>query len=207
MALADGDVVQVQFKGVCFAQQIRLVRNFQIIGNFPPGNTIQQDLDLILTAVTNGGVADIETPYLALLPSTYALPVVTAQRIWPVRSVARPITLVGAVGTNAGGASSANHTASITFQTPNAGRTQRGTIHIGPAPDSASALGFIVNAYFALLLTLTNRLLTAFTPPTSGSIVAPVLYNRKTHITSPVTSAQVQPTSRVQRRRTVGVGI
>lgn len=206
MGLLNADLVNVSFRGICFGQQIILSRMYTIVGDFPVGTSVATDLGSILTQLLPGGLNDVATPYLACLPATYTLQQVQAQRWKPTRSAYVPNALVGFVGTNVGAASVANDAAAITFRTALAGRSHTGTAHIGPVPDTASVAGLLTAAYTALLGTLGQALLNSFSPPTSGSVVAPVLWNRATNTIDFLQNFIVQSTSRVQRRRTVGVG-
>lgn len=206
MALQNNDIIQTTWVGSCFGQLIEMVRNYVVLGPFPVTQSITEDLQSINQAIINGGANDIQTPYLALLPASYTLQLVKSQRIGPVRSVYIPLVFAGGrPGTNAGAASSANHSAGITLRTALAGRKQRGTVKIGPTPDAAAANGLIVPAYSALLSTLGDRLLTSFVPLLSGSILAPIVYHAD-HTFDLFNTVLIQPTSRVKARRTVGVG-
>jgi hypothetical protein len=206
VALNDGDLLLVQLRGFCFGQRIILARYLKVVGPFPAVNSWITDANLILTAISPGGVNDWVTPYLACLPPQYNLTEARVQRIKPTRTAYQPNAFVGFPGTNAGAATVANDAAAITFRTSNAGRSQVGTCHIGPMPDAASAAGLIVNAMKALLGALATRLSTSFTPPMSGSLLVPVLWNRKLNTTEFIQSFLLGDASRVQRRRTVGVG-
>lgn len=206
MGLLNNDIVQVTFVGSCFNQLIELVRNYLILGDFPVANSIMADLDLINTAITLGGVNDIETPYLALLPPQYSCYMVKSQKINGTRSAYRPINFVGGEpGTNAGAATSANRACALTTRTALAGKKQRGTVHVGPLPDSAAVNGNLSAAYLLLLQPFGTKLLTSFIPPTSGSLVVPILYH-KDKTWDLLNSIPSQVTVRTQRRRTIGVG-
>lgn len=206
MGLLNNDIVQATWVGSCFGQLIEMVRKYVILGDFPAPNTIATDLDLINTALSAGGVLDMETPYLACLPGSYSLQQLRTQKINGVRSAYRPLTFVGgAPGTNAGAASSANHSAGITCRTALAGRKQRGTVHVGPTPDAAAVAGILTAAYQVTLTSLAAKMILSFTPPTSGSLVIPILRHADGTFDL-ISTAPIQLTSRVQRRRTVGVG-
>lgn len=206
MGLLNNDRVQVQFRGTCFGQQIILNRMYLISGDFPLGTSVNTDLQSILTSVIAGGVNDQTTPYLACLPATYTLNECRAQRIKPTRSAYSSQFPIGFVGTNANAATKPNCTGSITFRTALGGRGQHGTAHIGPAPDAAAVAGILTAAYQTLLGNLGTPLLGSFVPPLSGSLVVPILWQRKTDTFQLWQSFFIGQTSRVQRRRTVGIG-
>lgn len=206
MGLLNNDVVQTTWEGIWGAQQILMVRNYLISGDFPPINTIQTDLNLITSALTVGGVNDVETPYLACLSATYSLLRLKAQRIFPTRTAYAPLNFVGgAPGTNAGATTKPNVSTTITFRTALAGRKQRSNVHVGPSPDTAAVAGLVTAPYQALLSTLAGKLILSFVPPTSGSLVIPIIFHGD-HTNDFIQNAIIQNTSRVQRRRTVGVG-
>lgn len=207
MGLMNGDKVLVQFRGDCFNQQILMNRMLLVSGDFPALNSIDTDLQLIITSVNAAGVQDYATPYLACLPATYTLREIRAQRIKPVRSAYSSQFPVGAIGTNAGAATTANDAGCITYRTAVAGKGQRGNMHIGPMPDAGAAAGLLTNAYKATLSTLGTAMLASFIPPGSGSLVIPVDWHRKTDTTDLWQSFRIGAEARVQRRRTVGIGV
>jgi hypothetical protein len=206
MALKDGDLIMTTWRGICFGQRIIMARPYKISGDFPAINSYNQDMQLILAAIVAAGVNDVQTPYLACLPPQYTLQEVRAQRLKPTRNAYVPNTFAGAVGTNANAATVANDAAAITYRTALAGRSQVATTHVGPMPDAASAAGLITAAQRALLSALGTVLTTSFVPPTSGSLVVPVIWNRKLNTTEFITNFRLGDASRVQRRRTVGIG-
>lgn len=206
MGLLNNDIVQVQFRGNCFGQQIILNHNYGILGNWPVLTSVAQDLQSIITAVAAGGVQNIEASYLACLPPQYSLTEIRAQRITPIRSAYQSIALAGVIGTHASPATVANDAACITMRTVNAGRKQVANQHIGPVPDAVSAAGLLVGAYVVILSALGTKLVSAFAPPGSGSVVVPVIVHRGGPGPDTITNFIVGPQSRVQRRRTVGIG-
>lgn len=206
MALKNDDIIQITFRGLCFGQRIIMTRPYLVSGDFPVGTTFATDLDSICTAVAAGGVQDIMTPYLACLPAVYSLSEIRAQRVWPTRIAYRSIGFGGAVGTNAGAATVANDSACITLRTAFAGRKQVANMHIGPVPDTVSVAGLITAAYKVTLNVLGPKLVTSFVPVGSGSLLVPVIFHRATHDNDLVQQFILGDQSRVQRRRTVGVG-
>lgn len=206
MGLLTNDKVSIAYRGLCFGQRIILTHNYVVLGDFPVVNSVAQDLQLILNGIAAGGVNDIETPYLACLPPQYTLSEVRAQRILPVRSAYVSNGFVGVVGTNAGAATVANDAACVTMRTALAGRKQVANQHIGPVPDNVSVAGLITAAYKLTLTSLGTRLITSFVPPASGSLVAPIILHRPGGTFDIINNFILGDQSRVQRRRTVGVG-
>lgn len=206
MALNDGDIVAVNYFGQCFGQRIILDTTYRVLGNFPIVNSFFQDAALIVTAVDAAGVIDVVTPYLACLPPQYSLDQIRVQRIHPGRTAYYAQSFAGVVGTNVNPATVANDSACITLRTQQSGRDQIANKHIGPAPDAVSAAGLIVAAYRTLLSNLGSKLVVSGVPPTSGSLIAPTIFHKAGGTDDLVQQFILGAQSRVQRRRTVGIG-
>lgn len=205
--LLDQDIVQVNWFGSCFGQRIILDTTYLVLGNFPVGDSFFQDAQRIVNLVTAGGAIDVQTAYLAALPPQYSLEEIRVQKINGVRSAYFSNGFVATVGTNANAATVANDAACITLRTQKAGRNQVANKHIGPAPDAVSAAGLLVNAYKTVLTALGGKLVISGIPVGSGSIIAPTIYHRAAGTNDLVQQFLIGQQSRVQRRRTVGVGI
>lgn len=206
MGLLNNDWVQVSFRGTCFGQQILLVRNYLVSGDFPAINSVQTDLGIIRNDFLAGGALDLQTPYLAALPPQYSLLECRAQRLKATRSAFTSTTLVGVVGTNANPATVSCDSAGITLRTDFAGRNQVSCVKIGPCPDGASAAGMITAAYTALLTAIGAKLITAFVPTGSGSLLVPIIPHPDGITFDILNNLLVQETSRVMNRRVVGRG-
>lgn len=205
MALLNNDIVRIEARGQAFGQQIILTHHYLCVGDAPAVNTILQDLTALNTALDLLGALDLRTPYLACLPNSYTLDFFRSQRIRTVRSVMVD-KVQGNPGTNINPATVANDSGAITLRSNLAGRGKYCVKHIGPAPDGASANGLLTAGYKNLLGALADRLLTSFTPPGLGTLFVPVTYNRVTHNVEILTTRAIGAESRVQRRRTVGLG-
>lgn len=207
MGMLNGDIVQVSFRGRCFGQRILLVRHYKLFGDAPVGQSTRTDLQNINTAVAAAGVNDIMTPYLACLPPQYTLESIRSQRIRNLRTAYEDLGTPGAVGTNVNNATVACDSAGIILRTFEAGRGERGTAKIGPAPDGASAAGLITAAYQALLSALGSKLVTAFVPVGwGGTLVTPVLFQVSTNTSRILQTFLIPTDSRVMNRRVVGRG-
>lgn len=205
MALKNNDWVLVSFRGLCFNQQIILTQWYLVAGDFPAVNTITQDLTLIVNGVAPAGAGDIATAYLACLPVQYQMQTIRAQRIKASRSsYFSQVNLLA--GSNVNPCTVASDAAAITMKGDNAGRNNLSTKKIGPVPDAASAAGLLTVAYTALLNTLGSRLALAWTPPTSGSTLVPIVPHKDGITNEIINNWSVGPESRVHRRRTVGLG-
>jgi len=205
MGLLNNDIVLITWRGACFGQQILLTHHYKILGDYNAATSIAQDLDNITQNIHPLGANDVTTPYLACLPPQYGLIEIRAQRIKATRSAYRAEGNAFP-GTHASPATVANDAACVTLRTDLAGRSQVSNKHIGPIPDAVSAAGVLTPAYKVLLASLGSKLVTAFAPVGSGSVVTPVVYNRVLNTSDVLNNYIVGEQSRVQRRRTVGLG-
>jgi hypothetical protein len=204
--LLNNDVVQVQWRGLCFGQRIIMNQHYHVTGDFPLLDSFFQDAQRIINAVRIGGVINVEAAYLACLPPEYRLFDVNVQRIRAARSAYfGESSAVGFPGTNADSATVANDSACITLRTQQAGRKQVANMHIGPVPDAVSVAGLLTAAYKVTLSALGTKLVVSGVPVGSGSLISPTIM----HVAGGddlVQQFHIGPQSRVQRRRTVGVG-
>lgn len=113
----------------------------------------------------------------------------------------------GLTGKVAGDAYPTNTSVAITKRTINAGRTQVGTLHMPGVPSTFIGNGAVrpvaVTAYAALIAEMLLRITTL------GTVVNldPVIFHKSSPDISPIfVNCTLQPTARVERRRTVGLG-
>lgn len=206
MPLAPDDVVRISFRGFCFNQRIILDLTYLTtvgVPGQPTDTTLLSVLDAVQLAPT-----DIRTAYLACLPPQYELTEIRAQRVFPTRDAyVSFFPAAGTVGTNANNATVSNDAAAITRRTPLAGRNQVSTLKIGPAPDAVSVAGRLTNAYGTLLATLAGLTITTVVDAASTAQLAPVIANKDGMVGARfLRSYRVGLFSRVNRRRTVGIG-
>jgi hypothetical protein len=161
----------------------------------------------VITGVNVGGSGDLVTKYLACLPPQYTLDEIRAQWISPVRTAYRSGIPLLTIGQNAAAATVANDAAALTLRTTAPGRDQVATKHIGPVPDSVSSGGLLVNAYKNTLGDFGDAILQGIIAPGNGMALLACIWHRATQTSDVVQSHVVGIQSRVQRRRTVGVGI
>lgn len=204
MPINPDDCIRCTFIGDCFGQQIVLdLAYFANVGSPAPTQTILAEVVDLL----GPGVGTIQANYLDLLPPSYTMRERRAQLVAPTRSAFVSIaTLAANVGTN-GAASVANDATAITRRTNNAGRSQVSTLKIGPAPDGASVAGQVTNAYRGLLIALGNSTLQTLILPVTGAQFTPTILNKNNQALGRIlTSIRVGQFSRVNYRRTVGIG-
>lgn len=206
MALQVDDVIRVDYRGTCYGQRIILTTGYRVTVNFTAGGSVSADLGLILNTIALGGVNDVPTFYLQCLQNAYTLEEVRAQVVFPIRSAYRSVFYAADNAGSGGVGTVANDSAAITLRGPLAGRKNVSTKHIGPVPDSVSANGLLTNPYKVKLQALINALGTTMTPAGNPGRCLPVIINKFAASTVQWTDARIGAQSRVQRRRTVGLG-
>lgn len=205
MGLLNDDKVQVQFRGDCFGQLIIFNMGYTVVGNFPVITSIAQDLEAIISDIDLGVLTTVRAAYLSCLAPQYTLRSTRAQKVNPIRSAFRESSLAFP-GTNANPATVANDAAALTLRGDIAGPHFHGTKHVGPVPDGASANGLLTDAYRALVQILGTRMLETWVPTGSGSLLVQSIWASPVAASLFMTARSTGLQSRVQRRRTVGVG-
>lgn len=200
-AVPNGGILEVSIKGKFELQTFLSVFHYRITaaGGTADGDAAINAADAILNVA--GGFVDA---YADALHADAILEDVIYQWIHPKRyhRVRKaPVTLTGHV---AGTKMPPNVSGPITKKSVTATRHSRGTLHMPAVPASFVIGGTISNAgqiaynNFALLVVSTGALLG----------YEPVLFNRLSPgLSEAIVEAYSETTSRVQRRRTVGLGI
>lgn len=120
--MAAGDTYELAIKAVCNSQSIVNVHHFRAEGAGDLSTSIASDWN-----------TNLKTTWLALLPPTYALALLTCRQINPPGPVGVDFvptgTLTGGVGTVAGGLNVAQV---IKWTTAFIGRSRRGRTYVGP---------------------------------------------------------------------------
>jgi len=197
-------VVRINWFGRCFGQRIMLTTGY-IKTAGPSTLTVEQECNQLIDDLLVGGGVDLLTTYMACLPDAYSMEKVTCQVVSPLRYSAIQRTVV-TPGTNVNPATVANDSACITLAGELAGARNRSNKHIGPIPDGASASGLLTVGYVALLTALKNKLLAHLTFE-SGVHYEPCVINTPPLVgVGMLDRGTVGAQSRVQRRRTVGLG-
>ena len=130
------------------------------------------------------------------------------QFVYPVRYAYKTYPAATALGTQPGDALPQNVAAALTFQSNRAGRHEHGTLKIGGLPSSAVVGGNVDGPTRAHISSLGDFLKETAEIPAAGFTYKGIIYRR----TSPSTSSDISHNSvgtsaRVNRRRTVGLGI
>lgn len=209
MTVAVNDLFLMNAVGSVFGQRT-ILTNWYSINAINPGVAETTVNTILLDAVRGGGGGDnYETKLRAVMPPEWTLDRWTVQKIHPVRYVSQSATR-GVAGTHAASCETANQAAALTFSTILAGRNQISTKKIGPLPLGATvqADGFLVAAYKTLLGSLGTGMETTIVDAGTGlSAFASIAHRDPPGSYTIILAHQVGDTIRVNRRRTVGVGI
>lgn len=206
MGLSVGSVVYVQYSGRMFNQTI--INGFHYAtGTADPTTSLLDDLQGVVDYFNSATIGDPLIPYLGCMPENYFLGRVSAQQVYPVRSrvVAAFTDQQGTRPT----ANTANQAAVVTYQTDLGGRDQISSNHF-PMSDQDSVAGLVQAGLKTNIDLFAEIRRTFFSPVGSQASLNPCIYHRgpnanpKFHL---ITAHVVQNTSRVMRRRTVGVGV
>lgn len=203
-----GDIMQLTYEGRLCGQQVMTRYDYRIdaIAGVPEP---LGDFWAALSAIVNTAVTGLFPKYRAAMPTNWSEFAQIYQRIYPTRSPAATTTQV-AIGALAP-SQAPNTCSAIVKYTDFVGRRGRGSWRM-PTPDiGAVATNGIFNApYVALLAAVAGAGITphTFLVNTSTYTITPVLVHGPNIV--PVATALVgfgvKTTTRVQQRRTVGVG-
>jgi len=205
MSLPVGAIFEVSYIGRLFNQLTMNVRHYYVATqSTTPGVT--DEVENILGYFTDMGVTSVLPAYLAAVPEELTVERAVVQVLTPSR-FRKQFTTINEVGLSAMTTTS-NVQASITFTTRLSGRDQQGGMRVPAAPGLAT--GGLWNApYITTLTTLAARLSESFTEPDGDGIYQPCVYHRTKAPPadrSDIVAFIVQTSSRVIRRRALGVG-
>jgi len=204
MAAIAGDKALVSFMGRCFGQRIILTLWYRYQGDTLGTSRTQDMLDLIAELLPAGTV-DVQTDYMKVLGGDFKLEEVRAQFIAPTRYAYVAVATPGVIGLG-GAATVANDSAALTLRSELGGRDQTATKHVGPIPDNFSDEGLLTPAATTKLTALAVKLTTQVTLGAGPEKWIPIIYHKATQTSTSVIAARIGAQSRVQRRRTVGLG-
>jgi len=147
--------------------------------------------------------------YLDCVGQDYTLSEIRLQLLSPTR-YAYQVFVVNGVGSEAQESLPPNDGVTLTKKNDKVGRHNRGSIHMPAVPTTFVANGYITRAASLVYGNLSHKMIEPITltqSPSPAMAWQPVIYNRLAPSTSPVyNQVQIQLTTRVNRRRTVGVG-
>lgn len=207
MALPANSVIECAFVGRLSGQRVLNLFHYRVLTPAPTTVTPAAELDQLLAILADPGVGSIKGFYLAAVPNNYTLEQITVQGIRPIR-LRRQFTPINEAGFG-GTATTPNVQASITAVTNFGGRDQVGGQRVPASPTNATG-GNWTGPYVSTLGNLASAWKQDVDNVGLGSKYRRVIFHRKQQGVNEWTDIQdmfPQPTSRVIRRRTVGVGI
>lgn len=206
MAVPVGGVIEVTVQGTLFNQITMNVFHLTPIALASEPDTEAEIARLVDTHFT-GDPVTISDALAQCMPSNWLPRPTTGQQVYPERRirVSVPNAMIGAGGE----ATTANVQASLTLQTIRAARDGRGAKRVVIAP-SDSVNGQLTPALSVKMATFANFFLNPLNVPAIGGQYLIVVYHRRADPGfkwDRVVRTITQTTTRVMRRRTVGVGI
>lgn len=207
MGLSNGDIIELSYRGSCLDQMILFITH-AVIDATSTGRTVDQDMAELLSFWNNPGDGGFLPLYAANLATNYTAARCRVQNIRPVR---RPYieSVTGITGGGTGAAKTANVGGTMTMVGPGTGRSQVATYHIGPIGDADMVLGYLSEGLQATIDLFAQSLIGQKTVGTHGLKCSFTILHPANAIpqTADFENYRVGQTVRVDRRRTVGLGI
>lgn len=212
--IAQNSVLAVTYRGLLFDQIVLNVLHYQMQSDSTPTD-YQTLVGAMMTNIeANNGQ---RAKYLACVSSDYTLSGIDVQAVYPTRLVAIPHNYTDQEGLYDAGAFPPNVSAVLEKTTQYASRWGRGSVHLPAIPLEAVTGGTLNVEYIQILAELCGNLELGLSLGGVNGTVKPVLYHAATKAKGdkPATDTRItqvlsvdpRTTSRVMRRRTVGVGI
>lgn len=205
MALPVGSIIEVAYIGDLYNQLTMNVRHYYVAAqSTTPG--ITDEIENLLGHFSSMGVGDILPAYLQCVPEELTVRRVSVQPLRPQR-FRRQVEAITQMGLG-GPSSTSNVQAAITFTTRLSGKDQQGGMRVPASPGNALG-GVWAPSYITDLTTLAARFSEAITEPDGDGIYQPCIFHRK--LAAPndrtdIVAFAIQSSTRVIRRRTLGVG-
>lgn len=203
-----GDLFSVNIDARLFGQQILFTTHWRF-DSVEPGTTVQAEETFeawaaFLDSAEGWGKAYADSVSQSLTGLTYVF-----QRIQPVRMVSKRIASTFTEGQVAEDSLPPNTSHVLTLRCDETGRNKVGNRHIAAVPPSFTENGMITADGITALSGLGETLMpfTSFEVGLDTLQFGPVIYHRDAIPTySEITNYSIQQTTRVERRRTVGLG-
>jgi hypothetical protein len=205
---AVNDIISVGVDSLLNGQQVLLTHHYVITTLTGTAPTVQAGSLAIL------GVLNVLDGLAEKVADCYSSDVsimnIYAQKIWPTRFVRFSGTPTVNEGEIQGDALPQNVAHAITLRSEFTGADGRGTKHIGGVPTTWSIGGQMTQAAYDAYAALADELVTARTVNVPGGgafVMKPIAYHRATpSVSALVDNWIISRTTRVMRRRTVGLG-
>lgn len=207
-AVPNSHIVQAVLSGRYHGQQWMNVVHFAPVA--PPAGEIadgEANLDEIYAILD---IADAGWTHLreAYTDNELKMDYIQLQYIYPTRFAYKRYDALVTEGNQVVVGAPPNVSGVITWQADTTGRDSRGSMHVLGIPASLLADGLIDDTIREPMAEEAAFLIEPFTPPTFNQEYEMILFHRAAPaLSKTVTHFTVQRTSRVERRRTVGLGI
>jgi len=202
-SIETGALCQIRIVGTCDNQQFISLFHYRFVDGPANPNGAQMLLDILNVFCPAGNVLEV---YQNCIGQDIVDMEVYAQWIEPVRYVARRDINGPYVGVAPFDTRSANISTAITKKGELANRHAIGTLHMPAVPDNMIDNGYVSAGGLVDLQGLGDKMAVSLIVAGARQM-EPCIYNRADYEQSvPIVSCSVQPTLRVSRRRTVGLG-
>lgn len=202
--VSNGNIVEVTFFGRMADQVLMSVFHYRVTGitDGADGTALSDSLNNALKLP-----AGLETTYTQSCSQDYAFERVTIQWIYNIRYTRQEYVPAQGQGAINSPGLPPNDSVALTKRTDTANRHNRGTLHMPGVAVQSVLNGNVTPAGLVTYSNLGTRV-AALVTTADGANFTPVIFNRGTPQNSPtILTCTPQNTSRVQRRRTVGLGI
>lgn len=201
--VSAGSIISYTIRGVLNNQEVMSVFHYKMIGAAAPDITLLMDgVNAVL-----GAAGSLYARWIDYVNNALVSVKTRIQVIYPVRYAYFEYTQALTVGQGAGLAAPQNVSAAITRRGVDAGRGNIGTIHMPGVNANDIGSGNIVGGAIAKLTLIGSESNVTRASGVAGVDILPILYKRSAPGASvPPVSFIVQSSSRVERRRTVGLG-
>lgn len=205
--VANDSIVQAIIRGTCDNQEWMNVIHLRPID--PPAGDIADGLANLVEIraildISPGGWSELLS---ACMHEDSIISYIQLQYIWPTRFAYDRAPAAEPSGSIVGTAAPSNVSASITFQGDAIGPHQIGRMAVGGLAADDVEGGLISATLQTNLAALGDFLREPFTVPTASLEYSMVIFQREAPgASAEITHQMIQTTTRVQRRRTVGLG-
>jgi len=202
--ISNGAVMSLTMEGRHENQQVMTVLHYKLRCGLPLVDG-RAELETFLDSVN--GVGKLVEKWKDCLSVKCVALRLRAQWLTPLRFAYVPRATVPGDGTIAGDAYPVNTAVAITRQTDVAGRDEVGTIHMPAVPITFIENGTLTPAAEAAYSLLAEKLIEVIPGGPDDVFFDPVHFKRANpSVANPIISYVLQPTARIMRRRTVGLG-
>jgi hypothetical protein len=210
MGMAVNNIVLVQMWGTCLQQRIILDLYYRVAVASVVTQSVTQELTKLGDFLDGATSGNLTNKYLGCLPNNYTLNEIRCQKIYPVpRSayIQHPQSLTGLMAEDT---NTVNSGAAMTLRTDEGGYGQWATKHIGPIGEADFSDGHLSSSLLSAVQGLAQACVGQLPVP-DAPVFQPIVYHKNgdgpsakyTDVTNWIVNKEI----RVQRRRTVGLGI